>query len=145
MKSAEFEAAMLAAQQNKIHEWVLSFLRASGNNPGLADKLEKDGHNYYGPIEYPIKDIVNILGPDKSFKYQETETSLNERVDKIIAAILAGWQAPPLLATNLWEDYLELADGGHRYRAFQKLGIEKYPTIFYFRDQSTKEAFISKL
>src|SRR5665213_3625935 len=126
MKSTELEKAMRAAQKGDIHKWVLTFLRDSGSNPNLVEKLQRDGLYYYGPIEYPIESIVNILGPDKSFKFQEKESTFSDRVDKIISAIQAGWKAPPLLVTNFWEDYFELADGGHRYRAFQKMGIDKY-------------------
>jgi hypothetical protein len=145
MKSLEFGQAMLAAQENRINGWVLEFLRASGNNPALADKLEKDGRYFYGPIEYPIKDIIDILGDDNSYKFHEDKATLKAKVDKMVAEIQAGWKAPPLIATNFWEDYFELADGGHRYKAFKKLGIKTYPTIFYFRDESTMNDFKQKI
>lgn len=41
MQNKDFDEAMAAAKENKIHEWVLSFLKASGDNQALAVKLEK--------------------------------------------------------------------------------------------------------
>jgi hypothetical protein len=141
MKSPSLADAMLAAEQGKLHEWILSFLRASGANPGLAGTLEKDGKYYLGPVKYPLKDLVNIIGPDNSYKYQEAESALNARVAAMVTDIQKGWQPPPLIVTNFWEDYWEIADGGHRLRAFQKLGMEVYPTIFYFRDKDIFDTF----
>ncbi len=132
-------------KDGKIHDWVLEFLRKSGGNPALADKLEECGTFHYGPIDYSINKVVNILGSDKSFKFQEGKRSLDKKVEKMAKDIQAGWQAPPLIATNLWEDYLELADGGHRYYALKRLGIKKHPTIFYFRDEISMKDFVHKL
>lgn len=131
--------------KENIHAWVLEFLKKSGKNKALAKKLEGYGALNYGPIDYPIKRIVNILGPNKSFKFREDEQSLELKVDKMIRDMRAGWQAPPLIATNLWEDYLEIADGGHRYYALERLGIKKHPVIFYFRDEKSLKDFVDKL
>jgi len=145
MKIPDLTDALAAAKENRIHKWVISFLIASGNNLALADTLEQSGQYLYGPIDYPLKKLVNLIGPDDSFKYQEDVAELQARVNNIVRDIHKGWQPPPLIATNLWEDYLELADGGHRYMAFQSLGVDEYPTIFYFRDESTMDDFIRTL
>jgi len=145
MNNYDLDSAFLAAKDNELHDWVLSFLRSSGKNLALADKLEKNGQYRYGPIDYPIQKIVNILGSDASYKYTEDEQTLSKRVSDMVENIKNGWSPPPLLASNLWEDYLELADGGHRYKAFQALGINEYPTIFYFRDQQSLDEFVSAL
>jgi len=135
----------MAAKENKIHEWVLSFLRSSGDNHGLADTLEKSGQYHFGPVAYPVVEIVNILGSDQSYKYIEDEKILKEKVGDMAKSIQKGWQPPPLIATNLWEDYLELADGGHRQRALLELGRVEYQTIFYFRDKRTMDDFLSRI
>jgi hypothetical protein len=144
-KSTDYDEAMSAASQGKIHEWVLSFLRTSGNNPNLAEKIKKDGLYHIGPLNYPIEKIKNIIGPDKSYKFQENQSVLDERVDKMAEDINGGWQAPPLIATNFWSDGFELADGGHRQRALLQTGVEMYPTIFYFRNKTTMDSFVDRM
>lgn len=133
------------AKVNRIHEWVLSFLRSSGNNLALANTLETYSNLVHGPIDYPIGKLLNIIGPDESYKYVEMEEILAERVARMIKDLGNGWKAPPLIATNIWNNHFELADGGHRQRALLKTGLIKYPTIFYFRDRSTMHIFLSQM
>ena len=145
MESPELNDALRAAEEGRIHEWVISFLKGSGKNLALAETLEEYKPYHYGPIKYPIRDMVNLLGPNDSFKYREDKAELESRVNEIAHDIQNGWQPPPLIATNIWETYLELADGGHRYWAFQKLDIKEYPTIFYFRNKASVDKFEQSL
>lgn len=138
----DLNSAILAAQNGKIHEWVLSFLRSSGNNLKLANRLEKDGQYYLGPISYPLDKVVNIIGHDDTFKFQEDIEILKNRASNMINSMKKGWQPPPLIIANLWDDNLEIADGGHRQRAIMEFGLKEYPMIFYFRDKETMNDFI---
>lgn len=130
-----------AVEIGQLHAWVLNFLRGSGNNPTLAKRLERDGDYQLGPIEYPLEKLKNIMGPDSSFLFQEDPVVLQTKVDAIIEAMRKGWEPPAIIATNLWNDEFEIADGGHRAYALLKQGINKYPTIFYFRNQASKDKF----
>lgn len=139
------DVAMKAASEGKIHQWVLDFLRTGGGNASLANKLEANAIHHFGPIDYPLKNLTNIIGPNKTFKYVEDQEKLDFRVSQLILAINNGWRPPPLIVSNLWEDELEIADGGHRQRALLKLGVNIYPTVFYFKDSRSRDAFMASL
>jgi hypothetical protein len=134
--------AMLAAENGEIHEWVLSFLRSSGNNLKLARKLEEKGQYYMGPISYPIDKVINIIGNDDTFKFQEDIDTLKSRTLSMVESMKKGWQPPPLIVTDIWEDELEIADGGHRQRAIIEFGLKEYPMIFYFKNKETMGGFM---
>lgn len=136
------EHAIIAGEEGRIHEWVLSFLRSSGNNLKLAKRLEKDGQYHLGPISYPIDEVVTIIGHDNTFKFQEDINILRSRTSKMLDSMKKGWQPPPLIIANLWDDNLEIADGGHRQRAIIEFGLKEYPMIFYFRDKVTMDEFL---
>jgi hypothetical protein len=55
-----------------------------------------------------------------------------------------GWKPVPLIASNIWEDEFTLADGAHRHGALLRLGIDTYPTIFYFKDKISYDAFVNQ-
>jgi hypothetical protein len=133
---------MRAKKNGKIHKWVLSFLISSGRNPNLAEILDKNSQFHFGPVDYPINKLKNIIGPSNSYKYFEKRSFFDARVNSMISDMHNGWKPAPLIATNLWEDYFEIADGGHRYAALKALGFEIYPTIFYFRDQLSLNNFV---
>lgn len=130
-------------KSKQINSWVQDFLRGEGDNTKLADTLLKYGNFVVGPLEYPLDKVVNILGPTTDYKFFEDESVLNERVDKMVSSIQGGWNPSPLILTNIWENHLELADGGHRHRALLKAGYKTHPVILYFRDKQTKEEFRS--
>lgn len=134
-----------AVKADRLHEWVLNFLRGSGKNHSLADRLELDGLYRLGPIDYPLEKLDNILGPDDNYLFPENPTMLAGRVDAIVESMRKGWEPPAIIATNLWGDKFQIADGGHRVYALLKLGIRKYPTIFYFKDQASKNKLEAKL
>lgn len=136
------DQAFLAEKENRLHEWVLSFLRSSGNNLKLANKLEKYGQNNVRLLSYPVEKVINIIGADESFKYQEDVSILNDRVSKMVDSIKKGWRPPPIIVTDIWEDEIEIADGGHRQRAIIDLGITEYPMIFYFRSKDRMDEFL---
>ena len=141
----DLNSAMTVAENGEIYEWVLSFLRSSGDNLKLANILEKDGQYYLGPISYPIDKVVNIIGHDDTFKFQEDLDILKSRTLNMLDSMKKGWQPPPLIVTNFWEDDFEIVDGGHRQGAIIEFGLKEYPMIFYFRNKETMDDFISYL
>ena len=146
MNNKEYHNAIKAGEDDKIHEWVLSYLlKPSGNNASLAKRLNKDSVFHFGPIDYQIKDLKLILGPDDSFKYFEEQSILDAKVLSMVESLKNGWLPEPFIATDLWDDKLGLADGNHRIRAFEIQGIKTHPTIFYFRNQESLENFKNTL
>lgn len=143
--SSEYESVIIAANEDRIHDWVLDFLEGVGNNKSLARVLRIKGEFHIGPIDYPIDRLTPILGPDESFKFYEDQTITDLRVAAMEKSFHEGWRPVPLIATDLWEDYLTVADGAHRQALLNKLGIETYPTIFYFRDRKSLDDFKDSL
>jgi hypothetical protein len=127
----------------QINEWVQHFLRSGeGRNVKLADKLTQHGEYVVGPIEYPIQDLANILGPDDSYLFYEDPETLTMRVDSMSDSIAKGWKPAPLIVTDIWKDHFEIADGSHRQRALLAAGYRHYYVIFYFRDAARMSKFL---
>jgi hypothetical protein len=82
------------------------------------------------------------MGPDRSFRYYEEPTSFNERVDKMVESLEKGWKPVPFIATDIWNEELELNDGSHRVAALKRFGVKTYPTVFYFKDQLALDNFL---
>ncbi len=139
MPNIEYNNMYKASEECKIHDWVLSFLLDSGNNHKLAKKLSEYSQFHFGPVNYPISDLINLVGPGKM--YHEEQSVLDSRVDAMIDSINNGWKPAPLIVTNIWNDSLEIADGCHRQMALKKIGITKYQIIFYFKDQYSLDNF----
>lgn len=144
MENKEYNSAILAGEQGAIHQWTLDFLEGSGANPSLARVLRVKGSFHIGPIEYPLDQLKPILGPDESFKFYEDQAVTDKRVAAMLQSYSEGWRPAPIIATDLWEEHLTVADGAHRHELFKKVGIQTYLTIFYFRDQTTLDAFKQK-
>lgn len=126
-----------------LNKWVQVFLRKSnGSNVKLADRLLEYGNFVVGPIEFPLNEMVSILGPDDSYIYYEDPATLDRRVESMGKSIMKGWKPAPLISTNVWKDHLEIADGCHRQRALLAAGYDKYYTIFYFRDAESMNEFL---
>lgn len=121
--------------------WVQGFLRGEGGNIKLADTLLRYCEYACGPVDYPLDQAVGIIGPTKEYKFFEEETSFNARINEMVASIENGWKPAPLILTNIWEDYMEIADGGHRHRALLRAGYQRYSAILYFRDEASKEKY----
>ena len=129
---------------SQINEWVQNFLRADeGSNVRLADRLKQHSEYVVGPIEYPLEDLVSILGPDDTYLYFEDPEKLAIRVNSMCKSMAKGWKPAPLIVSDIWEDYFEIADGCHRQRALLAAGYSKYYVIFYFRNAQTMADFLA--
>lgn len=138
-----FNAMIEASRKGKIHEWVISFLRTSGGNRRLAEKLTENSEFHYGPIDYPIADLINLVETDP--QYYEDPLVTEPKLDAMIKSMDNGWKPVPIIATNLWIDALEIADGCHRQMMLKRKGITTFPVIFYFRDQASLDDFVKSL
>ena len=145
MDESEYERAISAGKAGTIYDWTLEFLEGVGNNKSLARTLRQKGNFHFGPIDYPIDKFMPILGPDKTFKYYEDQDTIDKRVTAMEKSFNEGWKPAPLIVSDIWEDYLEVADGAHRFELLRRLGIKSYPTIFYFKDQSALDSFVKSL
>ncbi|MEP7204909.1 MAG: ParB N-terminal domain-containing protein [Candidatus Saccharibacteria bacterium] len=139
-----YDAAINAEADGSINSWLISYLRNSGRNSILAAGLKQDGTYHTGFINYELSKLKLLLGPDQSFRYYEDPLKFNTKVDAMVDSIKDGWRPVPLIATDLWNQDLELSDGAHRAVALIKAGIKTYPTIFYFKNQKLLDNFMSE-
>jgi hypothetical protein len=145
MDSSEYDDAVIANKEGRIHDWTLDFLEGPGNNASLARVLREKGQYHFGPVDFPLKELRPILGPDETFKFYEAQTDIDSRVAAMSQSFSEGWKPAPIIATDLWEDYFTVADGAHRYELLKGLDIPTYPTIFYFRSEESLNKFKARV
>lgn len=138
-----FDSAIQANEKGALTKWMVNYLRNSGRNPVLARGLEKDGAFSTKLIDYPLNRLKILMGPHESFRYYEDPETFHNRVLEMIESLKQGWKPVPLVATDIWNDGLELNDGAHRVEALKRVGIKTYPTVFYFKDQISLDTFLA--
>ena len=111
---------------------ALEYLRGEGDNTKLADRIGSTVCQSIELVNFPLKDLKRIIGPDKKLTYFEEEEIWEERVSKLTSAIEEGYEPLPLFATNFWGE-TALADGNHRHEALIRSGFESYWVIFFQR------------
>ena len=143
----EYDQAILADKNGTLTEWLIDYLNdnSRGRNIPLAGGLAEDGQFHTNLIDYPIDDFKILMGPDHSFRYYEEPESFNNRIDKMVESLNKGWKPVPFIASDIWNDGLELNDGSHRVAALKRIGVKTYPTIFYFKNQRELDGFLESL
>lgn len=137
-----FDAAMEADEQGWLTEWVIEYLRQSGDNAVLARDLLRQGTYHTGLVDFPIEKLERLLGPNRSFDYYEEPAKYEHRVEAMVENIKNGWKPAPLIASRIWSDHFELNDGAHRAEALRRCGIRTYPTVFFFEDKTQFDNFL---
>jgi len=127
-----------AKQQNKLHEWVITYLNSDGNNKKLAKYIDESNYIYADILEYPLHKLKRAMGPEKTMPFKESIDKWENRINAFAESISSGLVVPPLIATDFW-DTVHIADGTHRFEALKLLGYKKYWTIFFIKDPINKE------
>jgi hypothetical protein len=140
-----YEAAVLADKNGTITDWMIDYLNGEGRNTVLAGGLAQDGQFHTHLIDYPFEKLTILMGPDDTFRYYEEPEQFNIRVDTMVESLKQGWKPVPFIASDLWNDGLELNDGAHRAEALKRFGTKTYPTVFYFKDQTALTQFLESL
>jgi len=140
-----YDGAIQADKDGTLTEWMINYLQRSGRNKSLASGLKEDGRFHTGLIDYPIEKFKILMGPNHSFLYYEEPEKFNSRVESMVASLRIGWKPVPFIASDLWNDGLELNDGAHRAEALKRYGLKTYPTVFYFKDQLALSTFRESL
>lgn len=143
----EYEQAILADKNDLLTEWMVDYLNDQdrGRNVPLAKGLATEGQFHTKLIDYPIDNFYILMGPDHSFRYYEEPSSFNGRVDKMVESLEKGWKPVPFIASDIWNNGLELNDGSHRVAALKRIGVKTYPTVFYFKNQIALDAFLKSM
>lgn len=137
------KAAIRYAKENRIDEWVDSFLRAKNGNIELANGLKKQKRYWFGPEQHPLRYLKRCCGPEKGMEYHESVDVWTNRIDILISSIYSGNELPPLIV-HYTEGELSVRDGNHRYEAYVKSGLCTCWIIVWFDSESDKELFEQK-
>ncbi len=143
MKDFSPQGAIQSAHQGTLEEWMDSFLRGEGKNIALAYGLKKAKRYWYGPVQFPLNELIRCCGPEVDIKYHEPQATWDKRVDAIVSHIREGGALAPIIA-QFTEDGLSIKDGNHRYAAYMKEGFDKYWTIIWFDDEKDLREFKQK-
>jgi hypothetical protein len=135
--SFTLESAFIAQREATLFQWTQDYLRGEGWNKGLADNLLDGKPTIIELVEFPLRKLKRIMGPEKEINYPEALDVWEKRISKLVSSIKDGAQFPPLIVTDFWKD-LEIADGSHRQEALLRCGYEKYWTIFFFNKEASK-------
>lgn len=136
-----YDQAIEAEGNGSITEWFVGYLHESGRNKVLAGGLKEDGKYHTRFIDYPLDKLKILMGPDESYRYPEDPEQFHKRIEDMSESIRIGWKPVPLIATDLWNDGLELNDGAHRAFALMNCRYQTYLTIFYFKTQKEVDDF----
>jgi len=143
--TGEYKQAIAADKNDTLTEWLIEYLNDSdrGRNAPLASGLAEDGQFHTGLIDYPIDEFTILMGPDHSYRYYEDPVSYDARVQAMVESLEKGWKPVPFIASDIWNEGLELNDGAHRAEALKRFGIKTYPTVFYFKNQLALDDFLA--
>ena len=130
MKNNLLNEALQASKENKMEEWIHSFLNDSGNNIALSDGLKNAKRYWIGPLEIDLSLLNRIQGPTDEDKDEEIEEKWLKRVTPMINDLISDWEPAPLIA-EYKEGKFMIRDGGHRHYSLKKAGRSKYWVIIW--------------
>jgi len=128
----ELKTFIKNSNPDQLRIQALEYLRGEGDNVKLADRIESTVCQSIELVNFPLKNLKRIIGPDKKLAYFEEEEIWERRVEKLVSVIEGGCKPLPLFATNFWGE-TTLADGNHRHEALVRSGIDSYWVIFFLK------------
>lgn len=135
------------AKQNKLEEWVHTYLLSDGRNKDFSDGLKLFDRYFLGPIKMPLSLFTRCCGPEENMKWRINEEWFEKHVSELEEVIKRENDMPPLIVHYLIEngkDYFELNDGNHRFEAYKRLGIEEYYVIVWITEKEEYDLFVKK-
>jgi len=124
MSSTRFDlaAAVAAADDGRLPEWVGDFLASRGSdNATLAAGLAQESHRWFGPLRVRLGALVRLAGPERDVECPIEPGEWEDDVGSMEDEVAEGWEPPPLLA-ELRDGELLVQDGNHRYEALVRAG-----------------------
>lgn len=138
------ENAKSKNQNDKLVQWTIDYLLSEGNNHKLATALANNQIIAVTLTEFPLQELKRVIGPEPEMLFFENAETWQERVGGLVEALKNNAELPPLIVTDMWDNF-NIADGGHRYQALKQCGVEKYWTIFLFTKYESQKFLEDKL
>ena len=136
-------SAMNYAKENKIDEWIHTYLHDAGKNIPFSDGLKLFERYYIGPMKMPLDLFERNTGPEKGMKYKIDKDWWPIHVAALEDSIKKDPDMPPLIVHYV-DGGFELNDGNHRHQAYQNLGIEEAWVIVWITEPEEYHEFLSK-
>lgn len=132
--------AIECGEHGQIENWIHAYLLSDGHNKPFSDGLRLVERTFHGPVSFPLSLLKRNTGPEPEMRWQIHPEWFEIHVDRLIEAVKAGADLPPLIA-HYWipegkiDGEFEMNDGNHRLEAFKRLGVERYHVIFWCTEQ----------
>lgn len=136
-------SAVSYAKNNKVEEWVHTYLLSDGRNKDFSDGLKLFDRYFLGPMKMPLSLFTRCCGPEENMKWQVDEVWFEKHVNRLMEVLKTEKDMPPLIV-HFVEGEFELNDGNHRLEAYSRLGIEEYYVIIWITEKEEYEMFLSK-
>lgn len=136
-------SAIQFAKNNKLEEWVHTYLLSDGNNKEFSDGLKLCDRYFLGPVKIPLHLFSRCCGPEEDMKYQVSAEWFEKHVSELADVIQTGKDMPPLIV-HYTKGGFELDDGNHRLEAYKRLNIKEYFVIIWITEKEEYDEFMSK-
>ena len=142
--SKTLSSAMTYAKENKIDEWIHTYLHdAEKSNIPFSDGLKLFERYYIGPMKMPLDLFERNTGPEEGMKYKIDKDWWPIHVAALEDSIKKDPDMPPLIAHYV-EHGFEMNDGNTRLQAYKNLGVKEAYFIIWITEQEEYEEFISR-
>lgn len=131
------------AKENKIDEWIHTYLKDGDRNIPFSDGLKLFERYFIGPIKMPTNLFERCCGPEENMKYKVDKDYFPIHVKALEDSIKSDPDMPPLISHYV-EHSFEMNDGNHRLQAYKNLGIEEISVIIWITEEAEYQEFMSK-
>lgn len=80
-------SALSYARNDKIEQWVHTFLCLDGNNKALSEGLKLQNRYFLGPLKMPLSLFSRCCGLEDTMKWVVSKDSFEKRVSGLQEAI----------------------------------------------------------
>ena len=141
--NCSLSSAMQFAENNKLEEWIHTYLLSDGHNKDFSDGLKLFDRYFLGPVKMPLNLFSRCCGPEENMKYHIPAEWFEKHVSELADVIQAKKDMPPLIVHYV-EGGFELNDGNHRLEAYKRLNIEEYFVIIWITEKEEYDEFMSR-
>lgn len=142
-------SAKAFAKAGKLEDWVHAYLLSDGDNEPFSHGLKLFDRYFLGPTAMPLSLFHRCCGPEEHMKWKVHPVWFEENVARLMAAIQADPDMPPLIVHYLFSEKdgtpeFELNEGNDRFEAYKRLGFSQTPVIVWITEKEEYADFMEK-
>ena len=104
----EYECTLSSAQNfaknDKLEEWVHTYLLSDGHNKDFSDGLKLYDRYFLGPVKMPLSLLTRCCGPEENMKWRINEEWFEKHVNELSEVLKKETDMPPLIVHYLIEN-----------------------------------------